>query len=476
MKNFTDFSELRQCLESGDLTVVYLVQYYLKNIEAQKGLNAFIEVFDDVLEKASLVDKKIKAGTAGKLAGMVLGVKDVYCVTGKRVSAGSKILDGFVSTYTATSIQRLLDEDALIIGRQNCDEFAMGSSNEHSAYGPVRNAANPERVPGGSSGGSAVAVQADMCFASIGSDTGGSVRQPGAFCGVVGLKPSYSRISRYGLIAYASSFDCVGPITRSVNDAALLLETMAGKDEMDSTSSSMPVAKYSRSNSDFGKFRVACFGSNLPFLQEEVAKSFAGTIQNLKQLGHDVEAIELPMMEYLLPTYYILTTAEASSNLSRFDGVRYGYRHSNPENLEQMYKLTRSQGFGKEVKKRILLGTFTLSADYFDAYFTKAQKVRRLIQESSAQIFSQYDVLLMPTTPSVAFPIGARTKDPMEMYYADVFTVWANLAGVPAVNIPAGFDKSGLPIGIQAHSAWFQEEVLLNFARLLESKQIRNSD
>lgn len=469
MRYFRNFSELRQGLLSGDFSTVDIVQYYLKRIEAQKGLNSFIEVFDDAISRAQEIDEKLKSGTAGRLAGMVLGVKDVYCLAGKSVTAGSKILNGFVSTYTATSVQRLMDEDAVVIGRQNCDEFAMGSSNEHSVYGPVRNPANLDRVPGGSSGGSAAAVQADLCFASIGSDTGGSVRQPSSFCGVVGLKPSYSRISRFGLIAYASSFDCVGPITRSVEDAALLLEIMAGKDEMDSTSSSIPVDKYSESSLNSKKYRVASFGSNLPYLQPEVSERYSITIEQLKNAGNEVVEIELPLMDALLPTYYILTTAEASSNLSRFDGVRYGYRTQDEGNLEQLYKRSRSEGFGAEVKKRILLGTFTLSADYFDAYFTKAQKVRRLIQNEATNLFSKFDILIMPTTPTTAFPIGAKNNDTMEMYFADIFTVWANLAGVPAINIPIGKDKENLPIGIQAHSGWMEEVKLLEFARIIEA-------
>lgn len=450
-----------------NFSVEDLVKYYLQNIESQRHLNAFIEVWpDESLDLARKVDSKIKAGTAGKLAGMVLGIKDILCYQDHKLSVGSKILEGFESQFTATSLQRLLDEDGIFIGRQNCDEFAMGSSSESSVFGPTRNAADTERVSGGSSGGSAVAVQADMCFASIGSDTGGSVRQPAAFCGVVGLKPTYSRISRYGLVAYGSSFDCIGPLCRGVEDAALLLEIMGGYDEMDNTSSSKPIEKYSEFSSEVKKWKIGYMSqaATSDALQPEIKTAFLSTIEKLRSEGHVVEPVELPLQEYLLPTYYILTTSEASSNLARYDGIRYGYRSPNAKTLEEVYKMSRSEGFGKEVKKRILLGTLSLSSDYYDAYFTKAQKVRRLIQESAQQIFSEHDFLIMPTTPATAFKIGDKLQDPLAMYLADIFTVWANLAGVPAINIPFGRDADGLPIGLQAHANFFEEKKLLDFA------------
>lgn len=467
MKNFRNFSEVQSGLAEGNLSVEDLVNYYLQKIESQANLNAFIEVWpEESRAQAQKVDSKRKAGTAGKLAGMVLGIKDILCYQDHKLSVGSKILEGFESQFTATALQRLLDEDAVFIGRQNCDEFAMGSSSESSVFGPTRNFAGPMRVSGGSSGGSAVAVQADLCFASIGSDTGGSVRQPAAFCGVVGLKPSYSRISRYGLVAYGSSFDCIGPICRSVEDAALLLEIMAGKDEMDNTSSSKPIEKYSAFSAENMKWKIGYMSqaATSEVLQPEIKTAFLTTIEKLKREGHVVESVELPLQDYVLPTYYILTTSEASSNLSRYDGIRFGYRSPNAKTLEEVYKMSRSEGFGKEVKKRILLGTLSLSSDYYDAYFTKAQKVRRLIQESAKQIFSEYDFLIMPTTPATAFKIGDKMQDPLAMYLADIFTVWANLAGVPAINIPFGNDANGMPIGLQAHANFFEEKKLLDFA------------
>lgn len=471
MKKFRSFADIQEGLANGSFSVSALVEYYLQNIENRPDLNAFIEVWpDEALLGARRVDDRLKAGTAGKLAGMVLGIKDVLCYKGHTLTAGSKILQGFTSQFTATALQRLLDEDAIFIGRQNCDEFAMGSSNETSVYGPSRNAADTNRVSGGSSGGSAVAVQADLCFASIGSDTGGSVRQPAAFCGVVGLKPSYSRISRYGLVAYASSFDCIGPISRCVDDAALLLEVMAGPDRMDSTSSSRVVELYSH-NSPPQTYRIAYLKQALDpgALQPEMRETFFQNLAVLKAAGHTVEAIDLPYTEYFLPAYYILTTAEASSNLSRYDGIRYGYRSPHANTLEEIYKMSRSEGFGPEVKRRILLGTFTLSAGYFDAYYTKAQKVRRLVKNSAEEIFNQFDFLLMPTTPTTAFEIGQKVEDPTQAYLADVFTVWANLSGVPAISIPKGEDASGMPIGLQAHAAYFKEKKLLDFARLWEN-------
>lgn len=472
MKNFSSFSEVHFGLQNAEFSVEDLVQYYLQNIENHKHLNAFLEVFSqESIENAKQIDLKIKAGTAGRLAGMVIGIKDVICYKNHRLSGGSKILEGFESQFTATALQRLLDEDAIVIGRQNCDEFAMGSSNENSAFGPVKNAADPSRVPGGSSGGSAVSVQADLSFASIASDTGGSIRQPAAFCGNVGLKPTYSRVSRYGLIGYGSSFDSIGPIARSVEDAGLLLEIMAGYDEMDSTSATNPVEAYGSFESDNEKFNIAYLKDVLdsPAIQPEIKEAFLKSIKQLESQGHSVEAVEVPHLDYVLPTYYILTTSEASTNLSRYDGIRYGHRSEKAKTLEEVYKMSRSEGFGKEVQKRILLGTFALSADYHDAYFNRAQKVRRLIFESAGAIFSKHDFLLMPTTPTTAFKIGDKTQDPLAMYFADIFTVWANLAGVAAINIPFGTDNNGMPIGLQAHAKAFDDKRLLAFAQTWNS-------
>ena len=442
--------------------------HYLSNIKANTHLNVFLEVYEaEALARAEEIDRKFAAGTQGRLAGMVVGIKDVISHRDHRLRAGSRILEGFVAQFDATAVQRLLAEDAIIIGRQNCDEFAMGSSNENSAYGPVRNAADPTRVPGGSSGGSAVAVQADLCLASLGSDTGGSVRQPAAFCGVVGLKPTYSRISRWGLIAYASSFDTIGIISRSVADAALLLEVIAGPDEFDSTVSQLPVPAYSRQLQLNQKPRIAYIAETIEStgLHEEIRESILCNISRLKESGHQVEAVEFPLLAYVLPTYYILITAEASSNLARYDGVKYGYRHPGDGSLEGMYKKTRSEAFGEEVKRRILLGTFVLSADYYDAYYTKAQKVRRLIKEKTDELFAAYDFLLLPTTPTTAFKLGENTDDPLKMYLADIYSVQANVAGIPAISVPAGTDRDGLPIGLQIMAKRFDEARMLAFAQ-----------
>jgi aspartyl-tRNA(Asn)/glutamyl-tRNA(Gln) amidotransferase subunit A len=463
---YKTFSEVKAALSAGR-TVVDIVNHYLAQIEAHKELNAFLEVFEQrALEQASIVDHKIKAGTAGKLAGVVIALKDNICYEGHAVSASSKILENFESLYSATVVQRLLAEDAVIIGRTNCDEFAMGSSNENSAYGPVKNFLRPSHVPGGSSGGSAVAVSAGMCTASLGSDTGGSIRQPASFTGTVGFKPTYGRISRYGLIAYASSFDQIGPFTNSVEDCALLLEIMAGKDPMDSTSSSKPVETYAAfGNPD--KKRIAYLKEGLEdSVDAEVRAHLEKTIEQLKADGHTVEPVSFPYLEYLVPTYYVLTTAEASSNLSRFDGVHYGHRSSQAKGVEETYVLSRTEGFGAEVKRRIMAGTFVLSHGFYDAYYTKGMKVRRVLQDKTKEIFANYDLLLLPTTPATAFEQGA-VNDPIQMYLQDIFTVHANLTGNPAISIPVGKHSNGLPFGVQLMADAFQEKQLLNFAQHL---------
>jgi aspartyl-tRNA(Asn)/glutamyl-tRNA(Gln) amidotransferase subunit A len=467
---YSSLSEIQRELAAGTTSCRQLVEYYLVNIEQRNAeLNVFLEVWaDEARQQAAAVDEKLVNGTAGRLAGMVIGLKDVLAYEGHSLQSSSRILDGFKSLYTGTAVQRLLAEDAIFIGRQNCDEFAMGGSNENSAFGPARNAQDPSRVPGGSSGASAVAVQADMCLASIGSDTGGSVRQPAAFCGVVGLKPTYSRISRYGLVAFASSFDQIGPITHSVEDAARLLEVMAGPDGMDSTASEQPVPAYSALLEPLPHYRVGYLKEAIdrPGLQPEVHDALQGTLDTLRSQGHVVEAVDFPYLDEMIPTYYILTTAEASSNLSRFDGVKYGYRAPDATDLESLYKKTRAQGFGPEVQRRIMLGTFVLSASYYDAYYTKAQRVRRLIKEKTDELLRQYDFLVLPTTPTTAFKIGEK-QDPVSMYLADIFTVQASLAGVPAISIPAGEDAEGLPIGLQVLSGAFREADLLAFANTL---------
>ncbi len=447
------------------------VNEYLGAIEAKKDLNAFLDVYaDEALARAAEVESKMAAGTAGPLAGMVIGLKDVLAHKGHGLQAGSKILSGFKSQFTGTAVQRLIDADAVIIGRQNCDEFAMGSSNENSAFGPVRNAADPTRVSGGSSGGSAVSVQAGLCDASIGSDTGGSVRQPAAFCGVYGLKPTYSRISRWGLVAYGSSFDCIGPFAKNLEDLGKLLTVMAGPDDNDATVSRRPVENYTPGNglekkARFGVPRQAVEGAGL---HPDVSSALNKAMDRLRAAGHNVEVYDFPMLDYLLPCYYILTTAEASSNLARYDGVKYGYRDMEALTLEDMYKNTRSKGFGAEVKRRIFLGTFVLSANYYDAYFTKAQRVRRLIKDENERLLSNFDFLLMPTTPSPAFKIGEKTEDPIEMYLADIFTVQANVTGQAGLSIPAGTTAEGLPIGLQLMGRHFEENDLLKAGRELE--------
>jgi len=458
-------------LQQGLITCENLVRHHLDIIKAKANLNAFISVYDDeAIQRAIEVDKKIKSGKAGKLAGLVVGIKDVIAYKDHPLQASSKILDGFISQFDATVVTRLLAEDAIIIGRQNCDEFAMGSSNENSAFGPVLNDIDNTRVPGGSSGGSAVAVMADMCQISLGSDTGGSVRQPAAFCGIYGLKPTYSRISRFGLIAYGSSFDCIGIFGKSIEDIALVLEIIAGEDEFDSTVSQQVVPPYTKELAvkDAKKYKVAYLREiESQGLQPEIKENILAKLNKLKSNGHTVEPIDFKLNEYVLPTYYILATAEASSNMSSFDGVRYGHRTKNANDLHEMYKKSRSEGFGKEVQKRILLGTFVLSASYYDAYYTKAQKVRHLIRNEMKGILSQYDFIVMPITPTTAFKLGEHTDNPLEMYLADLFSVQANVAGVPAISLPCGTDKQGLPIGLQIIANDFEESELFKFSDLV---------
>lgn len=473
MRAYATFREIQHDLQRGTLSCEQLVRHHLTIIQDKAHLNAFLSVYDEeALVRAVEVDQKIKQGKAGKLAGLIVGIKDVLAYKDHPLQASSRILDGFISQYNATAVQRLLDEDAIIIGRQNCDEFAMGSSNENSAFGPVLNDIDNTRVPGGSSGGSAVAVQAGMCRISLGSDTGGSVRQPAAFCGLVGLKPTYSRISRYGLIAYGSSFDCVGIFGTCVEDVALVLEVIAGPDEADSTVSGKPVPAYSTLlehpvNGRIYKVAYMREIDDSDGIQPEIRENILARVDKLRAAGHHVEAVELPLLEYVLPTYYILATAEASSNLSRYDGVRYGYRSPNSTDLHSMYKKTRSEGFGKEVQRRILLGTFVLSASYYDAYYIKAQKVRRMIRDRMKEILSQYDFILMPITPTTAFKLGEHTDNPLEMYLADLFSIQANVAGVPAISLPCGSDKEGLPVGMQVIANDFEESKLFSFSQQL---------
>lgn len=470
MEKFISFDEIKKSIEKKEADCRTIVNHYLQNIKTKAHLNAFVEVYEEsALKQAELVDQKIAEGKAGKLAGMVIGIKDVLCYTGHESNASSKILKGFQSQFTTTAIQRLLDEDAIIIGRLNCDEFGMGSSNENSAHGKVLNALDESRVPGGSSGGSAVAVQANLCTTSLGTDTGGSVRQPAAFTGIIGMKPTYSRVSRWGLIAYASSFDTIGVFSRTVKDNALVMEIMAGHDEFDSTSSRKPVFPYSELLHFEKKAKIAYLRETIesPALQPEIKSNTLAVLEKLKEEGHEVKQVDFPLLDYILPTYYILTTAEASSNLSRFDGVKYGYRTPNAHNLESMYKLSRTEGFGDEVKKRIMLGTFVLSASYYDAYFTKAQKVRRLIKDFTENLLNDFDYIMMPTTPSTAFKFGEHSDDPVAMYLEDLYTVQASVSGVPSISIPNGKDQQGMPIGLQIIANSFKEAELYAFSNYL---------
>jgi aspartyl-tRNA(Asn)/glutamyl-tRNA(Gln) amidotransferase subunit A len=474
VSNFTTITDLQAALQAGTTTCVAVTEHHLNRIKTFKHLNAFLEVYEvEALKQAEALDKKKQsAAPLGKLFGVVVGVKDVINQKGHKATSSSKILQGYTSLYNATVIEKLLAEDAIIIGRLNCDEFAMGSSNENSAYGNVLNHLDNTKVPGGSSGGSAVAVQADLCQVALGTDTGGSIRQPASFCGIVGLKPTYGRVSRWGLIAYASSFDQIGPMTKSVEDAALLLEVIAGKDAFDSTVSQQDVPQYSKQLQLDGKPKVAYLSQTIEHTGlDPVIKNFTlNLFEDLKTDGSEVKGYDFPYLDYIVPAYYVLTTAEASSNLARFDGVRFGYRAPDANNMDEVYIKTRSQGFGPEVKRRIMLGTFVLSAGYYDAYYSKAQKVRRLIRDNALHILSECDFLITPTTPSTAFGIGEKSKDPIAMYLEDIYTVQANLTGLPAISIPLGKHENGLPFGIQIMTTKFNEAKLLAFAKQLMDK------
>ncbi len=466
MQNYNSLKHIQSDIQQNKTTLRGLVLHYLGNINARKNLNAFVEVFqEEALERADVIDQKIKQGIAGKLAGLVISLKDNICYKNHQVTASSKILAGFESVYSATVVARLLAEDAIIIGRLNCDEFAMGASNETSTYGPVKNAFDETRVSGGSSGGAAVAVQSDMCQAAIASDTGGSVRQPAAFCGVIGIKPTYGRVSRNGLIAYASSFDQIGPITKSMYDMQLLMGVISGKDDADATSSSNPVPEYTTaivSNKQKIAYIKECVYHE--GIDPEVQKSTLDVIEKLKKQGHEVTEVSFPYLEQLVPVYYVLTTAEASSNLSRFSGLMYGHRSVSATDLESTFRKSRSEGFGTEVKRRIMLGTFVLSAGSYDAYYTKAQKVRRLVQEKTNELLGQYDFLLSPTTPTTAFKFGEKTDNPIAMYLADIFTVHANISGNPAISVPMGTHTNGMPMGVQLMAKHFCEGEMMQLA------------
>ncbi len=469
--NYSNFFEKINLIRSGDLSLVDNLKTFIERIYQKKILNAFNFVFEEeALNRAEEIEKKIKTGIGGKLAGAVIAIKDVLAYKNHPLTCSSNILKNFNSLYTATAVQKLIDEDAIIIGKTNCDEFAMGSSNENSAFGPVLNPFDETRVPGGSSGGSAVAVAAKLCDISLGTDTGGSIRQPAAFCGVYGLKPTYGRVSRYGLTAFASSFDTIGPFANNIFDLAVTLQVISGNDDKDSTSADNPVPDYLESLANDRKLRVG-----LPKeyyadgLDKEIKAYILNEVQKLRDDGFNVQEVNLPMTEYTILAYYILTTAEASSNLSRFDGARYGYRTNQYSNLQEMYVNSRTEGFGSEVKRRIMLGTYVLSSGYYDAYYRKAQKIRRLIKEDFNKVFQKVDLLITPTTPSAAFKIGEKLDNPLQMYLSDIYTTSANLAGIPGLNIPIGFNKDGLPIGMQVLANHFDEEKLLSFANRFQN-------
>ena len=468
---YETYDSVRPALESGETTCEKLTAEYLNRIEQGKDLNAFLSVFGDrAMEQAREVDQKLEQGTAGSLAGMVVAVKDVLSLRDATLTCGSKILEQFVALYDATAVSRLRDQDAILIGKTNMDEFAMGSSGETSAYGNILNPVDKTRVPGGSSSGSCAAVAGRMAHAALGTDTGGSIRQPAAFCGVVGLKPTYGRVSRYGLVALSSSFDQIGSFSHSVADTARILKVIAGHDERDSTSSTEPVPDYpALLKKDVKGLRIGVPEEFLgDGLDQEVREQFERAVGSLRSSGASIRNVHLPHAKYHISTYYVLMTAEASSNLARFDGARYGYRSPEARSLDESYVLSRSKGFGAEVKRRIMLGTYVLSAGYYDAYYLKAQKVRRLIQNDFLEAFKTVDCLLMPTTPTTAFRFGEKVNDPLQMYLSDIFTVSANLAGIPGISIPFGRDTRGLPVGVQVLGRHFDEQTILSVGDFLE--------
>ena len=450
-----------------------LAEAHYQKIEREDAqIGAYLTLSKDrALAQADRMDRMAAQGQPlPPLAGVPVGIKDVFSTRGVRTTAGSKILGYYIPPYDSTAVARLEQAGAVVLGKLNCDEFAMGSSNENSAWHPVRNPRDLTRVPGGSSGGSAAAVAAEMAVATLGSDTGGSIRQPASFCGVVGLMPTYGRVSRYGLIAFASSLDHVGPLTKTVKDAAIMLGVMAGRDPMDATSAEVPVPDYvTELEQPVPGLRIGVakeyFGEGL---DAEVRRRVEDAIQKLAGLGCEIAEVSLPHTKYAIPTYYIVATAEASSNLARFDGVRYGYRAKGAQTLAEMYRKTRDEGFGAEVKRRIMLGTYALSAGYYDAYYLKAQKVRRLITRDFEEAFKQVDVILTPTSPTAAFKLGEKLDDPLAMYLADIYTVTADLAGIPGISVPCGETSGKLPIGLQILGKHFDEATILQVAHAYE--------
>jgi aspartyl-tRNA(Asn)/glutamyl-tRNA(Gln) amidotransferase subunit A len=462
-------------LKKGEVSCAALVEEYLLRITSAKELNAFITLLPErAAGRAAAIDAKLRRGEGGKLAGCILAVKDILAMQGLRLTCGSRILESYISPYDATVIRRLEQADAIILGKTNMDEFAMGSSNENSAFGPVKNPHHHAYVPGGSSGGSAAALAANLAMAALGSDTGGSIRQPAALCGVAGLKPTYGRVSRFGLVAFASSLDQVGPLAHSVEDVARILEVIAGVDEHDSTSAPLPVPQYPQLLTE--RIRGKVIGLPQEYLSGGVQSGILQAIERakslLEQAGAQVKEVSLPHTKYAIAAYYIICTAEASSNLARYDGARYGHRTNDAASLEEMYVKSRSEGFGAEVKRRIMLGTHVLSSGYSDAYYRRAMKVRTLIRRDFEAAFQSCDVLLAPTTPTTAFKAGEKIDDPLTMYLCDIFTVSMNLAGVPALSLPAGKDQNSLPIGIQLIAKPFDETTILQVGHFLEQEGV----
>ncbi len=464
-------SQLATGLHAGEFSSVELTQHYLDRIGSLGGqLNSLItECRDEAIAQAQAADVRIKSGDAETLTGVPIIQKDIFCTKGIKTSCGSRMLDSFISPYDATVVEKLNAAGAVTLGKANMDEFAMGSSNETSWYGPVKNPWDLEKVPGGSSGGSAAAVAARLCAAATGTDTGGSIRQPAAFCGITGIKPTYGRVSRYGMIAFASSLDQGGPMTRSAEDAAIMLQAMAGADPRDSTSVDEPVPDYSANlNDDLAGLKIGLpkeyFDAGL---EPQVAASIEDAIEEYKRLGAEVMEISLPNTALAVPTYYVVAPAECSSNLARFDGVRYGHRCEDPKDLEDLYKRSRSEGFGAEVKRRIMIGTYALSAGYYDAYYLKAQQLRHLISDDFKRAFEQVDVIMGPTSPTTAFGMGEKANDPVTMYLSDIYTIAVNLAGLPGMSIPVR-PVDQLPVGLQIIGNYFAEAKLLNVAHRLQ--------
>lgn len=465
--------ELGAGLKAGDFSSVELTRHYLERIQRLDGdINAFVTTTpDQALAEAAAADAKIQAGEAGPLTGIPIVQKDIFCTQGVKTSCGSRMLDNFISPYDATVVSKLKQAGTVMLGKANMDEFAMGSSNETSFYGPVHNPWDLNRVPGGSSGGSAAAVAARMAAAATGTDTGGSIRQPAALCGITGLKPTYGRISRFGMIAFASSLDQAGPMAASAADAALLLQAMAGFDPKDSTSAEQPVPDYSATLNDaLAGLKIGLpkeyFGEGL---EAAISASIDAAIEVYKRLGAEVVEISLPNTHLAVPTYYVVAPAECSSNLSRFDGVRFGYRCEQPKDLEDLYKRSRGEGFGAEVKRRIMIGTYALSAGYYDAYYLKAQKTRHLISDDFKQAFAKVDLIMGPATPATAFKLGEKTDDPVTMYLNDIYTIATNLAGLPGISLPVG-PVDGLPVGMQIIGNYFSEAKLLNVAHQFQQQ------